>query len=100
LEGYGIAYSIFQQSEIQKLRTGDTLFLWITKHASPNKTITGIELIDGTKILTLDEYNSHKKNEWKDIWFPVLLINIVLWPLIIGKWIRILKFSKKARSMI
>lgn len=99
LEGYGIAYNTFQKSEIQKLRTGDTLFLWITKQASPNKTITGIELIDGTKILTLDEYNSHKENEWKDIWFVVLFINIILWPLIIGKWIRLLKSSKNPWSI-
>ena len=94
LEGYGIAYRTLQQKEIQQLRTGDTLFLWISKQGGQSKTITGIELVDGTRILTLDEYNSHKKNEWKDIWFVVLFINIILLPVIIGKWIRLLKFLK------
>jgi hypothetical protein len=97
LEGYGIAYRTLQQKEIQQLRTGDTLFLWISKQGGQSKTIIGIELVDGTRILTLDEYNSHKENEWKDIWFVVLFINLVLWPITIGKWIRLMKTSKTAR---
>jgi hypothetical protein len=99
ISGYEHAYNLFYQSGIQNLKFGDSLKLIVSKQIQKSENndieVYGIEDSNHSKLLTLDEHNHHKKNEWKDIWFIVLFFNLFFWPMKIRRWVKLIKAAKK-----
>lgn len=81
-------YYLSENEKFKLLKTGDTLELLVNKDCDDESIeVYGIKNSKKEDFITLDDYNYSKKNEWKDLWFVVLFISLVFWPMIIRRWI-------------
>jgi hypothetical protein len=82
------AYYLSENEKFNSLKTGDTLKLLINRDCDDESIdVYGIKNTKNEDFITLNDYNYSKRNEWKDLWFVVLFISLVFWPMIIRRWI-------------
>ena len=81
-----------RRKEIQNMQAGDSLKLLIIREnliKNMNSIeVCGIEDPQHQVLLSLEEYNHSKENEWTDLWMAVLILNLIMVPAIIRKLIK------------